>query len=76
MTKICILAGNYKEALTYAIGQNFPKETWFYPKDEFELLTKSNFHVLVVGTAGENVPPSYFEKIYQTAQNRGKIGRF
>jgi len=41
-----------------------------------ELMFKKNFHVLVVGTAGENSAPDVFEKIYKLAVERGKVGRF
>ncbi len=75
MTQICIIAGNYKEALAFAKSQNIEPNCWFYPTDESDLLRRSNFHVLVIGTAGENVPASYFERIYQIAQKRGCIGR-
>lgn len=76
MTKICLLAGNEHEAYQFAKLQNIPRECWFYPKTVNELLFKSNFYVLVVGTAGQNTPASFFEKIYQTALARGAIGRF
>ncbi len=75
MTKICIIAGNYMEALAFAKAQNIPRESWFYPKDVNDLLFRTNFYTLVVGTAGYNTPPSVFEKVYQTALDRGQIGR-
>lgn len=76
MTQICLIAGNEQEALNYAKLQQIPREAWFYPKSERDLLFRNNFYVLVIGTAGMNVPPSVFEKIYQLALERGKIGRF
>lgn len=72
---ICLIAGNYDEAETFAAGQNLSAEEWFYPTDVNDISKRSNFHVLVIGTAGQNVPPSYFEKIYQLALKRGRIGR-
>ena len=72
---ICIIAGNYQEALAYAKGQLFDHNEWFYPADIEDLKHSSNFHVLVVGTAGENVPPHYFEKVLYIAKTRGRIGR-
>ena len=75
MTQICLLAGNSEEAYRFARSQNLDKSQWFYPKDPNELLFKTNFHVIVVGTAGSNVPSSLFEKIYQLALKRGAIGR-
>ncbi len=75
MTKICILAGDYEEALAFAKTQNIPAECWFYPKTPNELLFISNFYTLVVGTAGFNIPSSIFNEIYSLALKRGKIGR-
>lgn len=75
MTKICILAGNPLEAERFASSQNLSDEQWFYPRDVSDLLFKSNFHVLTVGSVGQNVPSSYFNKIYDLAQQRGRIGR-
>lgn len=72
---ICIIAGDFHEAETWAHSQLLAKSEWFYPTNEDELIGRSNFHVLVVGTAGFNIPTSYFNKIYNLAQNRGKIGR-
>ena len=75
MTRICLIAGNLDEAKAFASSQSLCKDCWFYPKDINELLFKNNFHVLVIGSAGQNVPSSYFEKIYNLALERGKIGR-
>jgi len=75
LTKICLLAGNEYEAVAYAKLQNIPREAWFYPRDEKDLLFRSNFYTLVVGTAGMNMPSSIFEKIYSLALQRGEIGR-
>lgn len=75
MTKICILAGNSEEAYRFARLQNWEPTQWFYPKTENDLIFNSNFHVIVVGTAGQNMPSQMFEKIYQLALTRGKIGR-
>ncbi len=75
MTKICIIAGNYHEALSFAKAQSFDPDDWFTPADESDLTNKSNFHVIVVGTAGMNTPASYFNRIYNLALERGRIGR-
>lgn len=75
MTKICLIAGNEHEAYQWARNQGLERNQWFYPRNVNDLLFNRNFHVLVIGTAGQNVPSSFFEKIYQTALERGKIGR-
>lgn len=72
---ICIIAGNYQEAKRWAYGQQLEDNEWFYPTDELDLYRRSNFHVLVVGTAGMNVPENYFNSIFNLAKKRGRIGR-
>jgi hypothetical protein len=69
------LAGNQLEAKQFARAQNLSDEDWFFPVDEDDLRTRSNFHVLVIGTAGNNVPESYFNRLYDLAQSRGRINR-
>jgi hypothetical protein len=76
MTKLCILAGNELEAYRWAQSQNLSREQWFYPNSINELLFKKNFHVITVGSVGENSAPDVFEKLYQIALTRGKLGRF
>lgn len=75
MTRICLIAGNDHEAYQFARNQGLETNQWFYPKSINELLFKTNFHVLVIGTAGQNIPSQLFEKIYQLALERGKIDR-
>jgi len=72
---ICILAGNYGEALTYARGMELEPDEWFYPQTPEDLNSKQNFHVLVIGTAGQNVPITYFENVFRLAKQRGKVNR-
>jgi len=72
---ICLIAGNSFEAYTFAKGQFLADNEWFYPETIEILYARSNFHVLVVGTAGQNVPNNYFERLLSIAQIRGKIGR-
>ena len=72
---ICIISGNYLEAKQYASAQHWSDSEWFYPTDVDELMQRNNFHVIVIGTAGQNVPPKYFEKVFQLAHQRGRIGR-
>lgn len=75
MTKICLIAGNQFEAETWARGQLLEDEQWFYPRDINDLLFKRNFHVLIIGSAGQNVTSSYFEQILNVALKNGKVGR-
>lgn len=70
---ICLIAGNYLEAQRYAKAQLLENDEWFFPMDESDLLTKKDFHVLVVGTAGMNTPPSYFERVLSLAKTRGRL---
>ena len=72
---ICVIAGNKLEAERYASSQNWEDTEWFYPASPEELRSRENFHVIVIGTAGMNVPPAYFERVYQLALSRGKMNR-
>jgi len=72
---ICILAGNLVEAQRWARSQFLDDNEWIYPEDEEQLHKMTNFHVVIVGTAGMNVPSSYFDRLLTTAKNRGRIGR-
>lgn len=72
---ICIIAGNYDEARRWARSQYLDDSEWFFPHDIDDLNSKQNFHVMVVGTAGQNVPPAYFEKVWQLARVRGRMNR-
>ena len=56
-------------------GQLLDDDEWIFPHDVDDIRKLSNFHVLVVGTAGMNTPASYFERILNTAKERGRIGR-
>lgn len=70
---ICILAGNRLEAEKWATGQLLDDNEWFYPNTEMDLLSRKDFHVLVVGTAGQNVHPKYFERILALAKSQGRL---
>lgn len=72
---ICIIAGNFQEAKRWAYGQQLEDNEWFYPTDELDLMRRQNFHTIVIGTAGHNVPESYFNKIFTTAKKRGRVNR-
>lgn len=72
---IMLLAGNYHEAVTWARGQELDNSEWICPTDISDIMKYTNFHVLVIGTAGHNVPSSYFERVYSIAKNQGRIGR-
>lgn len=70
---ICIIAGNKLEAQRWASGQNLSDDEWFFPYSVDDLERRTNFHVVVVGTAGQNIPPMLFERIYSLAKRRGRM---
>lgn len=72
---ICLIAGNYHEAKQFARANLLDDNEWFCPTSAEDILGRSNFHVIVVGTAGMNTPASYFNRILELAQQRGRIGR-
>jgi len=73
MTKICIFAPNEDDAIKWARSQNLERSQYFYPHSIGEIQLKSNFHVIVIGTG--NLSSSDFERAYNLALERGKIGR-
>lgn len=70
---ICIISGNKLEAERFASGQLLEDDEWFYPMSEMDIMFRKDFHVLVVGTAGQNISPGYFEKILKLAKLRGRM---
>lgn len=72
---IMLIAGNYLEAERWAKGQLLDDNEWIFPQDIDVIKSMSNFHVLVVGSAGMNTPASYFERLLSLAKERGRIGR-
>ena len=70
-----LIAGNYLEAQRFAAAHDLEDNEWVCPIDISDIYRYTNFHVLVIGTAGQNVPNSYFERVYQLAKQRGRIGR-
>ena len=70
---ICIIAGNKIEADRWAFGQLLEKDEYFYPESEIDLFLRKDFHVLVIGTAGQNVHPQFFEGILSLAKQRGRM---
>jgi hypothetical protein len=73
MTRICIFAASEDEANRWARSQNMTKDQYFYPHSEIDILSRTNFHVVVIGAG--NLSSSQFEKAYNLALARGKIGR-
>jgi hypothetical protein len=72
ISMIAIIAGNYKEALTWASGQLLSKNEWFFISDVDDLIGKYNFHVIVVGSACD-MPPYRFEKLFSLAKKKGSM---
>jgi hypothetical protein len=72
---ICIIAGNEREAKQWAYAQMLDRSEWFYPYDSEDLIKRENFHVIVIGTAGENITPAQFERVLHLAKSRGKVNR-
>jgi hypothetical protein len=74
MTRLCIFAKNETEARKWARSQNLNHDQYFYPHNTNDLMFKTNFHVIVVGIS--DLEGSFdFEKTYNLALERGRIGR-
>ncbi len=72
---ICIIAGNRKEAELWASANQLDPDEWFYPYEPSEIKRRENFHVIVIGSAGENVPAHWFENVYNLAKQYGRRNR-
>jgi hypothetical protein len=71
---IYLLSGNYEEARKWASSQNLDGEEWFATLDVDELMQRSNFHIIVLPGA-QFLSPPFFERLWNTAQKRGRVGR-
>jgi hypothetical protein len=70
---ICLIAGNFLEAKRWADGQQLNSDEWFYPRNLESVMKRKDFHVLVIGSAGQNVEPAYFDLIFRTAKRQGRL---
>lgn len=71
---IYILSGNYDQAKKWASSQHLSNDEWFCSLDLDELRQTSNFHVIVLESASE-LSTLFFEKLFNLAQQRGRINR-
>ena len=71
---IFIIAGSHKQAKQFAKTQMLRDDEWVSTLDLDELRQLSNFHVIVANSAQE-LEPSFFEKLFNLALQRGRIGR-
>ena len=70
---IAIIAGNYKEAQTFARGQLLDDNEWFFLSDIDDLIGKYNFHVIVTSSVADTIPPYRFEKLFSLAKKKGRM---
>lgn len=71
---ICIIAGSYSHAKKWAATQQLSDTEWFSTLDMDDLKGRENFHVVVLDTASE-LPPIFFEKLFNLARLRGRVNR-
>lgn len=71
---ICIIAGNYSQAKKWAASQMLADNEWFYTLEREDILSRENFHIIVLESAAE-LHPAQFERIYSLAKIRGRINR-
>lgn len=72
---ICLIASSFPKADKFASTQNFDRSEWFYAENEASLLSRQNFHVIVVDNEFDVFQAKRFESIYFLAKKRGAIGR-
>jgi len=70
---IAIIAGNYKEAYTWAKGQLLADDEWFFLSDIDDLIGKSNFHVIVTSSVADTISPYRFERLFSLAKKKGRM---
>ena len=71
---IFVIAGSYEKAERWAATQQLTKKEWISTLDLDDLRQMSDFHVIVLDSAQE-LAPSFFEKLFNLALKRGRIGR-
>lgn len=72
---ICLIASSYINARKWAASQHLEDNEWFYPSDATDLLTKSNFHVIVVEYGLEHISNTTLNYMLNLAKNRGALNR-
>lgn len=71
---IFVIAGTHDKARRWAQAQQLADNEWTSTLDLDELRQISNFHVIVLESASE-LAPSFFEKIFNLALQRGRMNR-
>lgn len=71
---ICIIATSESRAHRWADNQGLEQNEWFCPQHEDQLLSIVNFHTIVIDSFPDH-RLGWFERIYHTAKQRGKIDR-
>lgn len=71
---ICLIATSHTRADNWANNQGLDRSEWFCPQHEDDLLSRTNFHVIVIDSFPE-YRLGWFERIYHIAKQRGSIGR-
>lgn len=67
---ICLISPTLRQATNWAKTQNLSSNEWFYLSDKEDVMTRTNFHVIVVGEFPEE-RVSWFEKVYSLAKTYG-----
>ena len=71
---ICIISSSYNKAEKWAETQNLLRLEWFFVTDISDVISRTNFHVIVIGEFEDHKLP-WFEKIYSIAKRQGSINR-
>lgn len=69
---ICLIAGNKIYAKKWARSQNLREDEWFHPESMFELLSRKNFHVIVVPEGIDHITNDQLNRMLTLAWERGR----
>lgn len=68
---ICLISPTYRQAMLWANTQNLSADEWFYLADKADVMSRKNFHVLVIGEFPEE-RLGWFEGVYTLAKIYGR----
>ena len=68
---ICIIAESRRKATRWAEGQMLREDEWFYPDERNDLLTRKDFHVIVIDPG--DMPNNFLNELLTLAWRRGRM---
>ena len=69
---ICLIAASYRYARKFALSQHLNDDEWFWGAAAEEIMSKRNFHTLLVLDGIENVNNQYINTMLELAWKCGR----